>query len=54
VSTPTPDFLVIGGGIIGISVARELRRRHAGATVTLLEKEPAWGHRPGGCAAERG
>jgi L-2-hydroxyglutarate oxidase LhgO len=42
-SPPTPDFLVVGGGIIGISLARELRRRHPGAAVTLLEKEPAWG-----------
>ena len=39
----TTDFLVIGGGIIGISVARELRRRHADATVVVLEKEPACG-----------
>ena len=35
----TPDFLVIGAGIIGLSVARELRRRHADARVTVLEKE---------------
>jgi L-2-hydroxyglutarate oxidase len=33
------DFLVIGGGIIGICVARELKRRYADAEVTLIEKE---------------
>src|SRR6266853_3851197 len=47
-SLTTPDFLVIGGGIIGISLARELRRRHPGAGVTLLEKEPAWGQHASG------
>lgn len=35
------DFLVIGGGVIGLSVARELKRRHGDCTVTLIEKEPA-------------
>jgi len=38
-----PDFLVIGGGIVGLCVARELKRRDRGATVTLLEKEPSCG-----------
>jgi L-2-hydroxyglutarate oxidase len=37
------DFLVIGGGIIGISIAREIKRRLSDASVTLLEKEPAPG-----------
>jgi (S)-2-hydroxyglutarate dehydrogenase len=36
------DFLVIGGGVIGVSIARELRRRHGGR-VALLEKEHALG-----------
>ncbi len=40
---PTTDFLVVGGGIIGVSIARELRRRHPDLTVTVLEKEPACG-----------
>ena len=38
----TSDFLVIGG-VVGISIAREIRRRFEGATVTLLEKETACG-----------
>ena len=37
--TQTTDFLVIGSGIIGLAVARELRRRHAGARIVVLEKE---------------
>jgi len=41
--TTLPDCLVIGGGIIGISVARELRRRYPDLSVALLEKEPACG-----------
>lgn len=35
----TSDFLVIGGGVIGISIARELKRRHADCSVALIEKE---------------
>lgn len=33
------DFLVIGAGVIGLSVARELRKR--GASVTVIDSEPA-------------
>ncbi|MBS0180814.1 MAG: L-2-hydroxyglutarate oxidase [Nitrospira sp.] len=39
----TCDFLVIGGGVIGISIARELRRRRTDALVLLIEKEPSCG-----------
>jgi L-2-hydroxyglutarate oxidase LhgO len=35
----TRDFLVIGGGVVGLSVARELKRRHPSASVALLDKE---------------
>ena len=44
----TTDFLVIGGGIIGISIARELKRRHPDVDVTVLEKEPAVGRHASG------
>jgi L-2-hydroxyglutarate oxidase len=44
----TTDFLVVGGGIVGISIARELRRRHPELTVTVLEKEPACGRHASG------
>lgn len=33
------DFLVIGGGIVGITIARELKRRFPDQSVTVLEKE---------------
>lgn len=39
----TTDFLVVGGGVIGLSLAREIKKRFAGASVTLLEKENAVG-----------
>lgn len=35
------DFVVIGGGVIGISVARAIRRRFSDCSVILLEKESA-------------
>ena len=37
------DFVVIGGGIVGLSIAREIKGRFADAKVTLLEKEAACG-----------
>lgn len=35
----TRDFLVIGGGVVGLSIARELKRRRPGASVVLVDKE---------------
>ncbi len=37
------DFLVIGGGIIGISIARELKRRFTDSKIILIEKEGSCG-----------
>ena len=34
------DYAVVGGGIIGLAVARELRRRRPGSSVVVLEREP--------------
>ncbi len=39
----TCDFLIIGGGVIGLCIARELRRRRTNARVLLIEKEPSCG-----------
>lgn len=44
----TSDFLVIGGGIIGISVARELKRRYSDSAVSLIEKEPIFAQHASG------
>ncbi|MEK7384633.1 MAG: L-2-hydroxyglutarate oxidase [Elusimicrobiota bacterium] len=33
------DFLVVGGGVVGLSLARELKRRRPEASVVLLDKE---------------
>jgi len=41
--TTNPDFLVIGGGVIGLSVARELKRHKPAARVVVIEKERACG-----------
>ena len=35
----TIDFLLIGGGIIGISIARELKSRYPDSSICVLEKE---------------
>ena len=34
------DYLVIGAGIVGISVAREIKIRNPNASISILEKEP--------------
>ena len=41
------DFLVIGAGVIGVSIARELRRRYGGK-VLVIEKEFASGQHASG------
>jgi (S)-2-hydroxyglutarate dehydrogenase len=41
------DFMVIGAGVIGVSIARELRRRHR-TTVVVIEKEPSAGQHASG------
>ena len=39
----TSDFLVIGGGIIGLSVARELKSRYQDSKIIVLDKEKSLG-----------
>tara|TARA_B100002052_G_scaffold86743_1_gene79646 strand:+ start:12200 stop:13432 length:1233 start_codon:yes stop_codon:yes gene_type:complete len=33
------DFLIIGGGIVGLTIARELNGRHPGKSILIIEKE---------------
>jgi len=35
----TSDFLIIGAGIVGLTIARELKRRYPDQNITVLEKE---------------
>jgi len=37
------DFLVVGGGVIGLSIAREMRKRRRDARIVVIEKEPFCG-----------
>ncbi len=36
----TVDYLIIGGGVIGVNMALHLKRRNPGATVCVVDKEP--------------
>jgi len=38
--TEQSDYLIIGAGIIGLAIARELQSRYPGASITIIEKEP--------------
>ncbi len=38
--TQKSDYLIIGAGIIGLAIARELHSRKPKATITIIEKEP--------------
>jgi len=42
------DFLVVGGGIIGLTLARELSERHPGARIAVTEKESFLGRHGSG------
>ncbi|HEY0327407.1 MAG TPA: L-2-hydroxyglutarate oxidase [Allosphingosinicella sp.] len=44
----TADYLIIGAGIVGLTIALELKRRHPGASVLVLEKEPEPGRHSSG------
>jgi len=37
-SSSTADICVVGGGIVGLAVARELRSRHPGAEIVVLQR----------------
>jgi L-2-hydroxyglutarate oxidase len=42
-ATVKSDFLIVGGGIVGLSLAYQLTLRHKGSKVIVLEKEPGVG-----------
>jgi len=39
VEMKTSDYLIIGGGIVGLTIALELKKRNDNATIVVLEKE---------------
>jgi (S)-2-hydroxyglutarate dehydrogenase len=42
------DYLIIGGGIIGVTIALELRQRFAKASITVIDKEAHLGEHASG------
>lgn len=42
------DYLIVGGGIVGLTVALELRKRYPASSIVLLEKEHALGKHASG------
>lgn len=41
--TETSDYLIVGAGIVGLSIAREIKARERSARIRILEKEPRLG-----------
>ena len=39
--TGRADYLIIGGGVVGLAIAKEIKSRFPTSTVAVLEKEPA-------------
>ena len=46
--TRTADFLIVGAGIVGLTIALELKRRYPAASVLVLEKEDQPGRHSSG------
>ncbi|MBF0188060.1 MAG: L-2-hydroxyglutarate oxidase [Magnetococcales bacterium] len=44
----TADYLIIGGGVVGLTTALALKRRHSDASVVVIEKESACGRHASG------
>ena len=38
-TSPISNFLIIGTGIIDISIVREIKKKYPGSSITILEKE---------------
>ena len=45
----TSDFLIIGGGVIGMNMALQAKRRCADTDVVLVENESDCGEHASGC-----
>lgn len=39
--TESADFLIVGAGVVGLAVAKELRHRHPKSSIVILEKIPS-------------
>ncbi|MBF0588426.1 MAG: L-2-hydroxyglutarate oxidase [Magnetococcales bacterium] len=46
--TTTPDYLIAGGGVVGVTTALTLKQRYPDASVILMEKESACGQHASG------
>jgi L-2-hydroxyglutarate oxidase len=46
--TTTADFVVIGAGILGLSIARRLRAAHPNLKIVVIEKENQVGQHASG------
>ena len=42
------DYLIVGAGIVGLTVAWELKRRDPATRILILEKEPDVGYHASG------
>jgi L-2-hydroxyglutarate oxidase len=42
------DFVIVGAGIVGLSLARELKSRHSGKSIAIFEKESSLGKHASG------
>jgi len=40
ISSVSVDFLIIGGGIIGLNIALSLKQKYSDCSITIIEKEP--------------
>ena len=47
-NTTVADYIIVGAGIIGLSIARELKRRHPHCRIIVLEKENEVGEHASG------
>ncbi|MGX2040499.1 L-2-hydroxyglutarate oxidase [Methylocaldum sp. MU1018] len=47
-SGKTYDFVIVGAGIVGLTVAHELLKRQPGSRLAIIEKEPALGKHASG------